>query len=755
MEAIPRVENPTPRRAICLSNGLVYGSVFIILAAIVITACYRYWQSEIEERIHQRLLLDDDGKEVLVVARIEGAKRHQTGIDRYQISIESYLAASDVLYQNPRHLRVSHYPKQEETCLLPSGARVLMRLRLRAVRSFYNPEGFDYEYWALLNGIDATGYVKGYSIIGASAEAGPLARKACLSESGVKNRVFMRAYQLPGLAGQVVPALLFGDTQSLEGQYWQQLQLTGTVHLLVVSGLHLGFWVLFVLLVWRLGLRLLAAVRGVSSNLLVRLEPIILLLVIAVYCWLAGWGISLQRAFLMLMLVVVYRYTLGRIGLLPFYLLALLFGFALSPLSVGAAGFIYSYSAVAALLLAFSGRQVQPRFGNTGRLVRVQVILALILTPLYWWFLQPQSFHAVLINLLAVPLLGMVILPLSIAVYLFPLAELVELYNWILSALFDLLAYVAAGPKSLHYSIPGFWLWLLWVAGFLWIVLRGLGFRAPVLILLAVLLVYPVRHSATSLQVFDVGQGLSALVRTAEYSFLYDTGARYESGFSLGGRVVAPNLRAQGVQQVDTLVVSHEDNDHAGGLAELARYVGFRRLLVGQRLGFEGERLCGDMPEEWQSDAGAGLRWRILKQPIEQSSDNNRSCVVQLEVAGRRILFTGDIERSVELDLVQRFGAELKSDILIVGHHGSRTSSSLPWLRFVAPELAIVSAGYNHRYGHPHSDVVERIEQAGAVVLNTAQHGAVEVRIEDCDQMRACFRIINWRTARNAMWRQK
>lgn len=719
----------------------------------LLAAGFSYWQLSLDERISKRMPLALDGSDVVLIAKVRRLDRAQSGALRLMVEAESLMAGPEEMVQLPHTVRISYYPKPQDDCSLQIGERYMMAVRLKAIRNFYNPTGFDYEYWALANGVDVTGYLKRYWPLGQMTKP---SKPYCAAGQTLRQRLLARANQLPGLAGAILPALLWGDGQSLGREYWQHLQLTGTVHLLVVSGLHMSFWVLLVLGLWRGLMRLRAFIFRTSSIALIRLEPLALIMMLGLYCQMAGWGVSLQRAYLMLLIAICCRYFFRRSNLLQLYLLALMVGFLLNPLGVRSAGFVYSYAAVLALLIGFAGRPIRSAFAAPGALLRAQLILLLVLTPLYWGFLQPQSINAVIINLIAVPLLALFILPLSILVYVFPSSFLVDFFNQALGFLLFVLQRSAADPQGLHFSAPGVWLLFAFGGAIIWLVFRNTAYRLPLLLLGTLLLMSPVRSTTSSIVVFDVGQGLSVLVKSADYSGVYDAGALYASGFSVGSRVVAPNLRAMGIERLDTMIVSHEDNDHAGGLPGLESYVAIDQLIVGQDIHHPQQIECRNQGAAWRESEAGLVRWRLLNQqrPLG-ASDNNQSCVVQYEVAGRRLLLAGDIDKSIESELIDHFGGELKSDVLILAHHGSRTSSSLSWLQQVSPQVAIVSAGFNHRFGHPHPDVVERIGKLGIRLLNTAEHGAVEVEVAECDQHAGCLKITPWRQAGKRYWQQK
>jgi len=237
--------------------------------------------------------------------------------------------------------------------------------------------------------------------------------------------------------------------------------------------------------------------------------------------------------------------------------------------------------------------------------------------------------------------------------------------------------------------------------------------------------------------VLDVGQGLAVLLRTADQSHLYDTGPAYRSGSSMADLVVLPFLYREGVDSLDTLVVSHGDQDHAGGVESILRTIPVKRLLVGEPLATAvGTKSEPSSSAPLQTRCIAGISWRdktasysILHPRIRAPwTRNNSSCVLEVNVGSQRILLTGDIESPVEKLLSYR-GVFRSTDTLIVPHHGSRTSSTAALIAATSPRLAIVTTGYGNRWGFPKADVLARWRDGGATIVNTATSGAISQRI--------------------------
>ena len=224
-----------------------------------------------------------------------------------------------------------------------------------------------------------------------------------------------------------------------------------------------------------------------------------------------------------------------------------------------------------------------------------------------------------------------------------------------------------------------------------------------------------------SLAVLDVGQGLAVVVRTAGHTLLYDAGPAFPGGFDAGAGVVVPYLRRGGVAAVDKLMLSHWHLDHYGGITAVRAALPVRREFATDR-----GPPCAD-GQAWNWD---GVRFEFLHPPAgwEGARRNNQSCVLRVTAGATSMLLTGDIERAAEEFLVER--KIPRSDVLLVPHHGSRTSSSEEFIAAVAPRWAIVPAGYRNRFGHPVREVLERYARAGVTVLRTDRDGAISIVLD-------------------------
>jgi competence protein ComEC len=343
---------------------------------------------------------------------------------------------------------------------------------------------------------------------------------------------------------------------------------------------------------------------------------------------------------------------------------------------------------------------------------------------------------APIVNLFAVPVFSVVTVP-SLLIGLIldgwaqPLGDKALLVAAASLGLVEMLIAVASQVTWASIAIPAIsgTAWITIGVPLLWVTLPP-GWPCRLLLvpaLLALGLHVPARpdNACADIDVLDVGQGLSIVVTTRSKTVIFDTGPAYRSGSNAAESLVLPFLEKRGIDSVDTLIVSHADLDHAGGVESLLAGVKVRDLRAGEPLTTGAERRCiaGD---HWQSD---GIRFSFVHPlPDSEFRGNDASCVLLIEAGNYRALLTGDIERPAEAGLA-RAGSLPAVDVVIVPHHGSRTSSSPAFVAALKPTVAIVSASHGNRWGFPKDDVVGRWQAAGAEVLGTAESGAISMRL--------------------------
>ena len=613
---------------------------------------------------------------------------------------------------------------------LQAGQRWRLTIRLKRPRGFMNPGGLDYERWLFQHRIAATGYVR------AGGEAVLLEALAGQPITRIRGRILEFIHTVLDQHPQrgTVAALAIGHRQSISTRQWTVLRNTGTNHLMAISGLHIGLVAgggFFTMLwLWSRSARLcllLAAPRAAA---------VAALLAAVFYAGLADFSIPTQRALVMIGMVMVNLIAGRRSAPTTVLAAALLAVLLVDPFSVLSAGFWLSFAAVAVILLAVSGRSpgASQWRGWWWRWGRIQAIVAVGLSPLTLGFFSQMSLSAPLANMLAVPWVGIIVVPLTLGgvsvmslsgavggVLIIMAAQALDLLWWFLELLEVTPRVTDAIPALRPWTLVG-----LVIFTSLW--LMPPGFPGRWLALLAIPLLFcragtSPEPGALELTVLDVGQGLSVVARTHGHVLVFDTGPRYSTGFDTGEMVVVPFLRTRSVQKLDILLVSHGDNDHAGGAASVAGSIQTTRIMTNAKLGLPRVTPCL-AGESWEWD---GVGFEILGPVrVSETGGNNSSCVLQIVTPAWRVLLPGDIESSAEDALLRRYSAsQLRSDILIAPHHGSRTSSGNSFLDAVRPEHVVFPVGSRNRFGFPHPEVFQRYRHRGVVIHDTAQQGAV------------------------------
>lgn len=749
--------------------------LFGLALAMALGFAWAAWRAEL--RLADQLPLAWERRDVSVVGIVAELPRELERGRRFVFEVESVDTPGAVV---PRRILLSWYSGSHEDqwlddrILLP-GERWRFTVRLKRPHGNVNPGGFDYEGWLLERGLRATGYVR------ARPGAERLGEVWTVATSIERLRARLRLHLQKNLGnatagaagpagpaggsvpaspyGGVVIALALGDQGSINSEQWRVFAATGTTHLMSISGLHIT---------------MMAALFGGLVNWFWRRQPRGMLFVPAqrmavlsgwlaalAYTLLAGAGIPAVRTLLMLS-VGALAHTLDRQVAAPRILLLALFTvLVFDPWAVLVVGFWLSFAAVGVLLF-FAGHDAavdrpardnatvtpeRSRFYRGLALLRdwtwAQWVVTLASVPLVLSLFQALSLASPLANAVAIPLVGLVIAPLAVAAALLPLPALASVAHMLLAGLMVPLEWLAAQPWALwQQAVPPSWAVVLAVAGIvLHFALRRWPWRLASLVLLLPIFFLPPPRPASGeawIELLDVGQGLSALVRTHRHNLLFDAGPRYSAELSAGERLVLPALRALGVTRLDGLVISHQDHDHAGGMAAV-----LDELAVGwlnSSLPADSPQLAGRVTSRRSCVRGEAFEWdgvsfRFLSPPpayyeVAGINSNRLSCVLRIEAAGRVALLTGDAEANEELAMLT--AAELGDiDVLQVAHHGSRSSSSARFVAASSPQWALFPVGYRNPFGHPHAEVVESYRSQGARLMRTDLDGAIHVELAE------------------------
>lgn len=625
---------------------------------------------------------------------------------------------------------------------LRAGQRWRFMVRLKHPHGGLNPHGFDLELALFERGIGATGSVRVRpEALPRKLDDGVAFGLQRLRQS-IRDRILDRVAD-PAAAG-VLAALAIGDQAAIDREGWDVFRTTGVAHLMSISGLHVTMfaWLAAALVgrLWRRSRRLMLACPAPQAarwgGLFAALG----------YALLAGWGVPAQRTVAMIGAVVLLR-SAGLRWPMPAVLLAAALAVALvDPWALLQPGFWLSFSAVALLIVSDPGAAAEPPPASRGaRLarsarhgLRTQLVATVGLAPLTLLFFQQVSLVGLLANLVAIPLVSLVVAPLSLLGVLLP--PLWSLDGWLVQALMALLRALAAWPLALWTAAaaPAWAVACGLLGGVLAVAPLPARLRWLALPLMLPMLSPPIARPPAGrfeLVAVDVGQGTAVLVRTRHHLLLFDTGPVYTPEADAGSRVLLPLLRARGETRVDLLMLSHRDSDHVGGAAAVLAALPVASLSSSLaddhplQAAAAGSRLRCEAGQRWDWD---GVAFRVLH-PLAADygrtlKSNAMSCVLQIRpadgVGGWTALLTGDVEAAQEAALIAREGDALRSAVLLVPHHGSRTSSTAGFIDAVAPQVAVVQAGYRSRFGHPAPDVVARYAARGVAVVRSDRCGA-------------------------------
>jgi len=650
-----------------------------------------------------------------------------------------------------------------------------MRVKLKANHYSLNPGGLDYEAWLFQQHIAAKGYVKNRTKHERdSAGNSPVPVSKRLKESSLlsfyhwQTLVSVRLKQVLSESdfSHFYQALTLGDKSAVSAEDWSLLRNTGTIHLLAISGLHMGIvatlgYLVFKLL-WWLGVYRIERINLPSFAALGAL------LFATLYLTLSGFSIPTQRAWLMVVAVlgfVLIRRTFQPWSALGFAALLIVVWDSRSVLSLG---FWLSFIAVGLIFAALPYLRTRPKWQQ---LLWLQGLLTLGLAPFLIWAFHSLPLYSFIANLIAVPFISFIGLPL---LFLSSLIGMVSIewgqfmIQW-LDELWSLFWHYLQWIGSLPQSTVGFTdtslAWLLSMYTFIFAVLilkstrhKTIAFSGLLLTMMSLGLPENNRPQSGQawLTVLDVGQGQAVVVETKSSVLVYDTGPKMGSNLDGAKLAVLPYLKSQGWHQVDTLVISHSDSDHAGGALRLVKNLPVKEAFSGQpeimnhRLQGKPYKLQNNESknrplfslcqagQSWQVD---GVLFEILSPDVADigkalTSDNDLSCALKVTASQHSVLMTGDLSQRGEAVLIKQFAKnpqKLNSDLLIAGHHGSKYSTSQAWLNRVAPNKVVFSAGYLNRYHFPNKDVLKRIENKRVSRpihwWNTACSGALQFEV--------------------------
>ena len=720
----------------------------LLLAAFACGAGFYHAAWQAEQRLAVSLPGGWQGRDIEVIGVVaELPRRYERGL-RFGFDVEQTITPQASV---PQHIYLRTYSDGKTAPLeLRAGERWRLTLRLKQPHGAANPHGFDFEMWALERSIRAVGYVHNSEKLLAGHPKGDNRRIDELA-AGLGYRIetwreavrdkFDATLGSAPYAG-VLSALAIGDQNSIPPPQWQIFTRTGVNHLMSISGLHitmlasLAFAAVYWL--WRRSTRLTLFLPARKAAALAAL------LVATGYALLSGFAVPAQRTVYMVGAVAAALWLNRNFSLWQIVSIALLGVLIPDPWAVMSAGFWLSFGAVVLILYVTAHR-----IGSNHWLAEyasVQWAMAIGLTPLLLGLFQQASLVSPLANAIAIPLVSLVVVPLTLlGAVLPPSFSYGETPLWLAHIVMDgvmhFLEWLNALPQAVWTQhAPPAWSIAVAMLGALWILLPR-GFPARWLGFLLLLPIFlntpePPAQGALRLIVFDVGQGLSVAAQTRQHALLYDTGPDFSGEADSGNRILIPALRALGIAELDGMILSHDDSDHTGGAASLmqAMPVGWVSSTLPAT-----HPLLQQAPHTRRCLDGASWNWDGVQFEIlhpasgndgaKKPQDNDQSCVLHISIGAHSVLLAGDIEKASETRLIREHADRLYTSLLVAPHHGSKSSSSLDFVAATLPDYAVFTAGYRNRFGHPREEVLQRYADSGAELLRSDEDGAILVEM--------------------------
>ena len=724
------------------------GSALWLMLCVMFALGLNYSLLRADLRMSQALPGIWEGRDIELIGIIDELPQADAQGVRFAFAVEQVLTPKATV---PPRIALGWYKatikelQGEPLPTLHAGERWQLTTRLKRPHGYSNPNGFDVEAWMLENEIRATGSVRGDEPNRRlAANAGRPIDYLNQLRDRLRERM-QQALKDQRYAGVLV-ALALGDQRAIAESDWALFNATAVSHLLSISGAHVTLfatWIaLAVFAIWRRSPRLVARMPAQLA------AATVAAIVAVAYAALSGFAVPAQRTCYML-LTAALALTLRR-SLSPWLILswAMVVVLVIDPWAVLAVGFWFSFMAVAMLMYVTVRRVGERPWWHT--LLLTQAAVTVGLAPLSIALFQQVSLVGPIANAVAIPLITMLVVPLTLVWLVVPIDALLmvahQLINWLTLGLQWLMT-LPAPLWSQH--MPPWWTVALALLGSLILLApRGWPHRWLGLVWCVPLFaITPARpaEGEFELTVLDIGQGTAAVVQTAHHTMVYDTGPRWTDTSDAGSRLIAPYLRASGSSHIHGLIVSHLDIDHSGGAKSLLKSVPVDWMLTSvfaeaEIVNTANERnvkaLGCAAGQSWTWD---GVRFDVLHPDVDNYTEaklktNDRSCVVKISTARFSALLTADVEAMSEADIIERYAAApsvLKSDVLLMPHHGSLTSSTPEFIEAVAPKIALINAGYRNRFGHPREAVLARYAERNIPVMRTDWHGAITLNSVD------------------------
>ena len=725
-----------------------YFSLYILLS-MVLFACFsgysRAWL-QAGNYLKHSLAADVISQDIRIPACISSLTQNQSDFARFiiePITTTSYPSKITHVKRIRVSANIKQIGKNKSEIEFNAGDCWLWNLRLKTTRGLRNKHSFDYEKWLYLQDVGATAYLRALPEKIEYKKYPWLRFRANLAKE-IKRELPSNS-QFSGL----ILGLGLGIRDDITTEQWQVLQNTGTSHLLAISGLHIGIAAIFGFYLGKLLYLFLVKVRVLKKN--TRPIPLYLALSISMLCAcfyaaMAGFSVSTQRACIMLISLTICSLSARKFKASSILSIALIAVLLIDPKAILSAGTWFSFLAVAILLLLISREKMllsfEPNFIDSQKskfkqAAKLQFYLVFFMSVPVAFVFAKISIIAPFVNFLLIPIFTFTVVPVLLLslmlIRIFPEIAY-TLINWQhkwLGFLWEKIEKCSNFPISqidLQMNIANAFLFFILLIPFI-IPKSVLSRRYSMVLLLPFVFGFSsknVNSNELSITVFDVGQGLSVFLQTATHHLLYDTGPSFSSGSSSAERVITPWLYAENIRNISYLVLSHSDNDHAGGFELIRENFKPQEIIAPSADSISFTKAC-EAGYSWIWD-GVDFKFLYPYKNLQTQNTNNHSCVLRVSLHGKSILLTGDIEKEAERVLVDK-NNDLQSHIVLVPHHGSGTSSTQQFVNAVSPQISVIPAGFANRWRFPKEDVLERWELMSEDVYTIADTGQLNFYI--------------------------
>lgn len=645
-----------------------------------------------------------------------------------------FLFAVKYLNDNPVKMNIllSCYKKCPD---VHAGEQWLLQAKIKKPLNLANPGGFDYVSWLGSRHIFWVGTIKSQNYALLTAASGQYFLLELREKFAMKLQHLILHEEMLG----IFEALTIGLTNHIDKSQWDLFRRTGTTHLIDISGEHIALiaGISYGLLKWlwkRLGHLCLRypAPKVASAGAII---------ISFLYALIAGFAVPTQRSLIMCSVMLLRNFRNHTMSIWQSWCFALLLVLVFEPHSVYMLGFYFSFIAVA-ILISINQRM---RLDKISKMLIMQIACLIGLMPLCLYWFSYGSLTGLIANLFAIPWVSFLIVPLALLItFLSPWCVIpgsIPLVKWLIAHFLYCLKFIDSfDVLNFNFTFTsGLSPLALMIAMGLLIFLPLKKFFPAISILLLASF-FPhyenINVGDAKIDILDVGQGLAIIARTANHTIIYDTGMKFYQGSDMGKLAIIPYLNLLGIKKLDKIIISHPDLDHRGGLSSIEEKYPVEELIVNEPNFYKRGVSCHNHPS-WQWD---GITFRFFSISKRLQGKNNNSCILQISNTTEQILLSGDIEKIAENYLIDKYGKQMKSTILLIPHHGSKTSSSRKFIEHISPQYAIASYGFDNRYHFPHQQALDAYQSLGIQLFNTVDCGMVRLSLKFGHLKPRCYR---------------